>query len=109
MPTMFFANTGPEPPQGSEEELTLCEMLDDPIVAHVMRKDGARAKRRHKAVACGRANENVFVDPTGERIEDGPENHGARRSRWTAELWNQEPFHMIDHASRSFPTAAVGF
>ena len=37
MPTMFREQR-PEPPK--ERELTLCEMLDDPIVAHVMRKDG---------------------------------------------------------------------
>ena len=37
MPTMFREHR-PEPPK--ERELTLCEMLDDPIVAHVMRKDG---------------------------------------------------------------------
>jgi hypothetical protein len=34
---MFLEQT-PEPP--SERELTLCEMLDDPIVVRVMRRDG---------------------------------------------------------------------
>ena len=34
----LFREQRPEPPK--ERELTLCEMLDDPIVAHVMRRDG---------------------------------------------------------------------
>lgn len=34
----MFREQRPEPP--AERELTLCEMLDDPIVAHVMRRDG---------------------------------------------------------------------
>ena len=33
------------------------------------------ASREATSQGCLRlANENVFVDPTGERIEDGPEN-----------------------------------
>ena len=71
MPTMFREHR-PEPHK--ERELTLCEMLDDPIVAHVMRRDGVARSDVTRLLRL--ANENVFVDPTGERIEGGPENTG---------------------------------